>query len=157
MLVLPRCPSLIETKSFTSLQAPLVFSPSLAVAVPSRLYYESSKTNALAGLRVAIDDNFNLKGVKSAASNRDFLDFQQVSKRTAPAIQDLIDKGAIIVGKTKITAFADQGSADWTDYHCPFNPRGDGYLVPHGSSTGSAVAVAGYDWLDVSIDMDSKY
>lgn len=42
------------------------------------------------------------------------------------------------------------------DYQAPFNPRGDGYLIPGGSSSGSAAAAASYDWLDISICTDSE-
>ncbi|KAK0707375.1 amidase signature domain-containing protein [Lasiosphaeris hirsuta] len=42
------------------------------------------------------------------------------------------------------------------DYHCPFNPRADGYLVPEGSSSGSAIAVAAYDWLDAGFGTDTS-
>lgn len=41
------------------------------------------------------------------------------------------------------------------DYLAPFNPRGDGYQKPSSSSTGSAVACAGYNWLDFSIGTDT--
>lgn len=42
-----------------------------------------------------------------------------------------------------------------TDYHAPFNPRADGYQSPAGSSSGSAAAVATYDWLDFAIGTDT--
>jgi Asp-tRNA(Asn)/Glu-tRNA(Gln) amidotransferase A subunit family amidase len=42
-----------------------------------------------------------------------------------------------------------------TDYHAPFNPRGDGYQSPAGSSSGSAAAIAAYDWLDFTIAEDT--
>lgn len=41
------------------------------------------------------------------------------------------------------------------DYIAPFNPRGDTYQNPSSSSTGSAVASAGYTWLDFVIGTDS--
>ena len=45
---------------------------------------------------------------------------------------------------------------DWIDYHCPFNPRGEGYFTASGSSTGSAAGIAAYDWLDITIGTDSE-
>jgi Asp-tRNA(Asn)/Glu-tRNA(Gln) amidotransferase A subunit family amidase len=48
------------------------------------------------------------------------------------------------------------GPRDWVDYQPPFNPRGDGYLDPGCSSAGSGAALAGYDWLDVTIGSDSE-
>ncbi|XXG98832.1 hypothetical protein Hte_005162 [Hypoxylon texense] len=144
--------------SFTWLRAPMVFGPSLAVAVPSRLYFKRTKSRPLNGMRIAIKDNFDLKGVHTVVSNKAFLKFHDPATETAVAVQDLIVKGAIIVGKTKMTSFADREypPSDWIDNHCPFNPRGDGYLVPEGSSTGTAVAIATYDWLDAALGTDSK-
>ncbi|KAG9503352.1 hypothetical protein J7337_006197 [Fusarium musae] len=45
---------------------------------------------------------------------------------------------------------------DAVDYPTAFNPRGDGYQSPAGSSSGSAVAVAAYDWLDCAIGTDTS-
>ncbi len=148
----------IKVVSYAWLGVQGAFGPTLSIAVPSRLYFPPSPTKPLNGLRVALKDNYDLKGVHTVVSNKSFLKFQPPATKTAPAIQDLIRKGAVIVGKTKMTTFADREypPSDWIDYHCPFNPRGDGYLVPEGSSTGSAAAVAAYDWLDVGIGTDSK-
>ncbi|KAF8252881.1 amidase signature enzyme [Wilcoxina mikolae CBS 423.85] len=44
---------------------------------------------------------------------------------------------------------------NWTDYECPYNPRGDGMQSPSGSSSGSAVAVAAYDWCDFAVGTDT--
>jgi len=41
------------------------------------------------------------------------------------------------------------------DFQAPWNPRGDGYQSPVGSSSGSAAGIASYDWLDVTIGSDS--
>lgn len=72
-------------------------------------------------------------------------------------VQRLVDAGAVLVGKTKTSQFASGEYAhDWVDYLCPFNPRGDGYMEPDCSSTGSAAAIAGYDWLDYALGSDSE-
>ncbi len=128
------------------------------VAVPSRHYFKQSNEKPLNGLRIAIKDIYDLNGIRTAASNRAFRDLYPPRKRSAKIIQKLIDDGAIIVGKTKTTTFADRELAtqDWIDTHSPFNPRGDGYIWGGGSSTGSAAAVAAYDWLDFAIGSDSE-
>ncbi|KAF2450877.1 amidase signature enzyme [Karstenula rhodostoma CBS 690.94] len=41
------------------------------------------------------------------------------------------------------------------DYEAPFNPRLDGYQIPGGSSSGSASAIASYEWLDFAIATDA--
>ncbi|KAF5255207.1 hypothetical protein FANTH_133 [Fusarium anthophilum] len=56
-----------------------------------------------------------------------------------------------------MTSFAspEEPTDQWVDFHCPANPRGDGYQSPSSSSTGAATSLAGYDWLDFSIAGDS--
>ncbi|PWY94031.1 amidase signature enzyme [Aspergillus sclerotioniger CBS 115572] len=73
-----------------------------------------------------------------------------------PAIQRLIDLGAVLVGKYKLAQFASRANPwDWTDEQYPFNPRGDGYLTCAGSSSGGGCSVAAYDWLDNAIGTDT--
>ncbi|KAF2797298.1 hypothetical protein K505DRAFT_298554 [Melanomma pulvis-pyrius CBS 109.77] len=76
---------------------------------------------------------------------------------TAPALQRLIDLGAVVVGKTKTTQFAlgERPTADYVDQLAPFNPRGDGYQHPQGSSCGTGAGVASYDWLDFGTGSDT--
>ena len=126
--------------------------------MPSRLYFpEPSNTQPLAGKRIAVKDIYDIRGLKTGAGSKAYLRIQSPSSTTAPVIQRLIDQGAIVVGKTKTTHMVSgMAPRDWIDYQCPFNARGDGYLDTDCSSSGSAAAVAGYDWLDVSIGSDSK-
>ena len=59
--------------------------------------------------------------------------------------------------KDKSTQFASgEGSMDWVDYQCSFNPRGDGYQDTSMSSIGSAAGLASYDWIDSSPGTDSE-
>lgn len=127
------------------------------IAVPSRLYYTVSAKQPLAGMRIAIKDNFRLQGLKSANGCRSFLSTYEADRETADYVKLLIDLGAVIVGKTKMTAFASsEKPCDWWDFQCPFNPRGDEHLTPGGSSTGSATATAACSWLDICLGSDSK-
>ncbi|TGJ83008.1 hypothetical protein E0Z10_g5781 [Xylaria hypoxylon] len=127
------------------------------IPVPSRLYFQpASDEYPLRGKRIAVKDVFDLAGVPTSASCRDYQAFSGNAKRSSSMVTRLIDAGAIIVGKTKTAQFASgEHARDWVDYKCPVNPRGDGSLDPGGSSTGSAVAVAAYDWLDYSIGTDT--
>jgi Asp-tRNA(Asn)/Glu-tRNA(Gln) amidotransferase A subunit family amidase len=77
---------------------------------------------------------------------------------TANYVQNLINLGAVILGKTKLCAFAssEEATDQWIDFHAPFNPRADGYQSPGGSTVGGAVALAGCDWIDYSVGTDSK-
>lgn len=127
------------------------------IAVPSRLYYTRTSSKPLDGVRLAVKDNVDLAGTKTSMSSRAMEELYPEKDETAPAIQDLIDLGAIVVGKTKTSQFADveEPTVDWVDTHCPFNPRGDGYLSPNYSSSGSAAAVAAYSWLDIALGTDT--
>jgi len=128
------------------------------IPVPSRLYFDSpSPKLPLSGKRFAVKDVYDMKGTPTSASCRDYQSFIGKADATAEMVQRLTRAGAIIVGKTKTAQFAcGENAPDWVDYSCPFNPRGDGYLDPDGSSTGSAAGLASYEWLDYSIGTDSK-
>lgn len=99
-----------------------------------------------------------LSGIATTLSSQSFLDTYGTDAETAAYIIRLIDLGAIIVGKTRMTAFAsaEKPPEDWIDFRCPRNPRGDRYQQPAGSSTGAGASLAAYDWLDYSIGTDSK-
>ncbi|KAH6971662.1 amidase signature domain-containing protein [Ilyonectria sp. MPI-CAGE-AT-0026] len=129
----------------------------LMIGAPSKLYTPKSEKKPLDGLRISVKDNIDLAGIKTTLSCRSCERLYPPKDTTAAAVQRLLDLGAIVVGKTKLSQFAEVESptADWVDFHCPFNPRGDGYLTPEGSTTGGAVSLAAYDWLDVSIGTDT--
>ncbi|KAJ8131951.1 hypothetical protein O1611_g1673 [Lasiodiplodia mahajangana] len=129
----------------------------LMIPVPSRLHFPRKPEKPFNGLRVTVKDIIHLKGVKTTAQSRSFEKTYPASSVNAKIVSQLIELGAVFIGKTKCTQFAssDQPTADWVDYHCPWNPRGDGYLSPLGSSTGTCVALAGYDWVDLGIGSDT--
>ncbi|KAI0536049.1 amidase signature domain-containing protein [Xylaria digitata] len=129
----------------------------LSIAVPSRLYHTKTKERPYARLRVAIKDIIDLKGLKTGASSRAYIELYPAKTANAETVQRLIELGFVVVGKLKTTQFADSEwpTCDWVDYHGPFNPRGDGYLTPSGSSAGSASMVASYTWLDFSLGTDT--
>ncbi|KAL7901886.1 amidase signature domain-containing protein [Trichoderma sp. SZMC 28014] len=133
------------------------FPSALTVAVPSRLYYNKSTENPYAGLRIAVKDIIDVKGLKTGASSRAYTELYPAKEESAEIVKRLIKLGFVIVGKLKTTQFADSEwpTSDWVDYHGPWNPRGDGYLTPSGSSSGSASAVSTYTWLDMSLGTDT--
>lgn len=142
--------------SYECINATAYGSGHLCIAVPSRLYFVPSKEYPLAGMRLSVKDIFHLQGVVTTCGNRAYADLCGMQYANSAAVQDAIDKGAIIVGKTKTAEFtgSQEVDGDWTDYACPKNPRADGYLRSSGSSTGSAASVASYPWLDGSLGSD---
>ncbi|VUC28246.1 unnamed protein product [Clonostachys rosea] len=130
----------------------------VSVAVPSRLYYPlPTAERPLEGKRLAVKDIFDLKGLVTGGGSRSHFALGKVATETAPALQALIDLGAVVVGKSKTTFFAlgEYPTADYVDQLAPFNPRGDGYQNPQGSSSGTGAGVASYGWLDFGTGSDT--
>lgn len=129
----------------------------LAVAVPSRLYFTKTAEKPLAGVRLGVKDIYDVAGVHTSDGNRAWYHFYPVATANALPIQRLIDAGAIVVGKMKTSQFAngEEATADWVDYHSPFNPRGDGYQDPSSSSSGPGAATGSYPWIDLTIGSDT--
>lgn len=108
-------------------------------------------------MRVLVKDNIHLKGIKTSVGNRAFYETYPPQPESAECVQKLIDQGAVILGKTKMNSLATwEEPVQYVDYQAPWNPRADHYQSPGGSSSGSAAAVATYDWLDMAIGTDSK-
>ena len=128
------------------------------IAVPSRLYYApTSEELPLSGVRVGVKDLYDLAGLKTSMGNRAWFRFYPPADETAASIQYLIDLGAVIVGKTRTSQFANGESptGDWVDNHDPFNARGDGYQDPSSSSSGAGSAQSNYEWIDLNIGSDT--
>ena len=88
--------------TFYPLSAGVSGAASLAIAVPSRLYYTPTSDQPLAGLRISVKDLYDLAGIKTSFGSRSYYSLQQNANATAVAIQRLIDAGAVIVGKEKL-------------------------------------------------------
>jgi Asp-tRNA(Asn)/Glu-tRNA(Gln) amidotransferase A subunit family amidase len=128
------------------------------VAVQSRLQTTATPSHPLAGWRVAVKDIFQIEGLKTSVCNRAFYDLYPPASQTAACIKLLEEKGALILGTTKLAAFAaTEEPIECVDYQAPWNPRADGYQSPAGSSSGSGVAVASYQWVDIAVGSDSKF
>ncbi|KAK2603985.1 MutS protein msh4 [Conoideocrella luteorostrata] len=127
------------------------------IAVPSRLYAAQVPEKPLAGSRIGIKDIFRLEGTQLTMMSRPWTELYGLDDESAEYTKKLIELGAVIVGKTKMTSFAspEEPTDQWVDFHCPVNPRGDRYQSPSSSSTGAGTALAGYGWLDFSIAGDS--
>lgn len=115
---------------------------------------------ALEGVPIAVKDLFCTKGVLTTAASHILDGFTPPYESTVT--QNLFDAGCVMLGKTNLDEFA-MGSANITSYYGPVkNPwrkravdpatgaflapsaqEADDFLVPGGSSGGSAAAVAG--------------
>ena len=123
--------------------------------MPSRFGRHVDVHKPFVGQRIVVKDIFDIRGLQTSACNRAFLRWNRPADQTAPIIQRLIDGGAEIVGKAKLSSMISREEpSENLEYHPPHNPRGDGEQSPAGSSSGSAAAVAAYDWLDFGIGSD---
>jgi allophanate hydrolase len=90
------------------------------------------------GVPFAVKDNIDVAGLPTTAACPDFA---YTPERTAPAVKRLLAAGALLVGKTNLDQFATGLVGVRSPYGVPRNAFDD-RIVPGGSSSGSAVAVA---------------
>lgn len=95
----------------------------------------------LTGLSFGVKDVFELEGYTASAGNPDWLRTHQPAAQTAPAIQRLLDAGAVLQGTTHTDELMYSLNGQNVHYGTPVNPSAPD-RIPGGSSSGSAVAVA---------------
>lgn len=106
------------------------------------------------GPRVAVKDNVDVAGVVTTAGSRALADTAPAASRDAACLEGIRAGGATLVGKTNMDelAMSALGTNPW--FGTPTNPL-DAALIPGGSSSGSAVAVAA-GLADVAIGTDTS-
>jgi len=96
----------------------------------------------LAGLPIALKDLFHIEGRQTTAGSKSWLG--RISDHTATAVLRLTAAGMIPLGKTHMVEFAFGGWGRNQPMGAPWNPWDNAtHRVAGGSSSGSAVAVAG--------------
>ncbi|AVA26526.1 amidase family protein (plasmid) [Rhizobium sp. CB3171] len=95
----------------------------------------------LSGLRLAVKDLFDVAGYPTAAGNAAVLAASGIKTSTAPLVQTVLDAGARFIGKTNTDELAYSLIGGNIHFGMPTNPS-DPDIIPGGSSSGSAVAVA---------------
>ncbi|KAF4619180.1 hypothetical protein D9613_004861 [Agrocybe pediades] len=126
------------------------------IPAPSRLAMLGSNL-PLAGTRFGLKDIYDAQGLPTAAGSHAYQRTHPVPNTTAPSITKLLDLGSVMVGKTRTSQFA-HGAQPWEFVDVPYswNPRGDGHLTASASSSGSACAIAAYEWLDYTVGSDTR-
>lgn len=106
----------------------------------ARLEGESPQSLPLYGIPFAIKDNIDLAGVPTTAGCPAFA---YLPEQSAFVVQQLIEAGAIPLGKTNLDQFATGlvGERSLEEYGAPGNAFDD-KRIPGGSSSGSAVVTA---------------
>lgn len=96
----------------------------------------------LHGLNFAVKDVFDIAGQRTGNGNPVWLETHEPAARTASSVERLLAAGARMAGKTHTDEMAYSLNGENVHYGTPVNPKAPG-RIPGGSSSGSAVAVAG--------------
>jgi allophanate hydrolase len=111
---------------------------------------EGPRGRPLWGLTVAVKDNIDIAGMPTTAGCPGY---GRVAARSAPAVQRLLDAGALLVGKTNLDQFATGLVGTRSPYGTPRNVF-SAVHIPGGSSSGSGVAVAA-GIVDIALGTDT--
>ena len=110
----------------------------------SKEFTENTQCPSLPGLPILVKDNIDVRGFHTTAGSLALAD--NIAQSDAPVIRNLRRNGAVIIGKSNMTEFANYVSSKMPG---GYSSRGGQVihavrpgLDPLGSSTGSAVAVA---------------
>lgn len=107
------------------------------------------------GIRLAIKDNIDMKGIVTTAGSEYFAKHNAPAGKDAACLAIARSRGVDIVGKTNLSEFALAPSGYNEYYGTPKSPLSRfRKLIPGGSSCGSAVAVA-RNLADVSFGTDT--
>ena len=105
------------------------------------------------GLKLAVKDNIDMKGVVTTAGSEIFSVTHKPAKKDAPCLAIARQRNVQIVGKTNLTEFAISPSGINEYFGTAVNPLKRN-LIPGGSSSGNAVAVASGE-ADVAFGTDT--
>lgn len=128
-------------------------SPSGAFVPGPRVLREPTGTGVLDGQRVAVKDLIDVGGTPTNCGNPDWAASHAVPTQDAPCVAALRAAGARIVGKTVTDELAFSLEGENAFHGTPRNPAAPDRL-PGGSSSGSAVAVAGGE-ADLALGTDT--
>lgn len=107
----------------------------------------------LTGLTFAVKDIIDIEGTVTGFGTPDWKKTHKAATQTAPVVENLIAAGAKCVGKTHMDEMAYSINGENKPYGTPINPAAPQH-IPGGSSSGSAVAVAG-GFVDFALGTDT--
>ena len=116
--------------------------PLNAFVPDSTAHLPGAEGGPLSGLTFAAKDIFDIVGHVTGCGNPHWLATHEPAESNAWVVQQLVDAGAAMVGKTITDELTRGIFGENMHYGTPVNPNAPG-RVPGGSSSGSASAVAG--------------
>jgi amidase len=126
----------------------------LGAFVPGpRVRLAPTASGPLNGLTFAVKDLIDVAGTRTGGGNPDWLRDQKLALTSAPVVDTLLAAGATLAGKTITDELAFSLEGVNAHYGTPVNPACP-ERIPGGSSSGSAVAVAG-GLVDFAIGTDT--
>lgn len=114
---------------------------------------DGASDGPLAGLTFGLKDIYDVAGHRTGFGSPDWLATHEPAQHNASVLQNLLNAGASLVGKTHTEEMAFSLTGENAHYGTPTNPAAPG-RVPGGSSSGSASAVAG-GLVDFAIGSDT--
>ena len=102
-------------------------------------YKRQGRSSLLFGLPILVKDNIDVKGLPTTAGTKALK--ENYPKENAPAVQNIIDAGGIIIGKANMSEFAISAYNSYSSYGNVYNSYNTNYSS-YGSSGGTAVGVA---------------
>ena len=113
--------------------------PSVFVPHDIKAAIRGAATGTLAGLTAVVKDMYAIAGERMGCGNPDWLATHEPAMHHCPPVQQILDAGATITGKTICDEFFYSITGINAHYGMPINMRAPG-RVPGGSSAGSAAA-----------------
>jgi len=101
-----------------------------------------NREGKLSALTFAVKELYYVKGFVTGAGNPHWKNTHPVAQTTAPAVELLLNEGAMLIGKTISDEMAFSLDGENAHYGTPLNSKCPN-RIPGGSSSGSAAAVAG--------------
>ena len=114
---------------------------------------DGNSSGLLKGLKFAVKDIIDVKGQVTGGGNPEWFRTNNSATDHAPVVQDLLNAGADMVGKTITEEFAYGMIGENFHYGTPRNPAAPGH-IPGGSSSGSASVVSAKE-VDFALGTDT--
>jgi len=111
----------------------------------------NSKKGKLSGKVIAVKSNINVKGLNASCGSKTLENYK--CPYDATVIKKIRDAGGVIIGMANCDEFASGGSGETSAFGPCQNPAAPG-LIPGGSSSGSAAAVAA-GFCDMALGSDT--